>query len=154
MKIIGENGLGKLLKIILIVGIIIGIPVIVVIPFLFNHTTNIVYSMFVIYPNGLLMLGIAYQFVKPFKSLEENKPFSYENVKIMKVTGIISIIMSVLWLIDLLLMVFLIHNTHINYIIVLLFLSVLFFGVSIALYILSELLRQATDYKNENDLTI
>ncbi len=34
------------------------------------------------------------------------------------------------------------------------FLVVLFFGVSIALYILSELFRQANEYKSENDLTI
>ena len=36
----------------------------------------------------------------------------------------------------------------------LLFLCILFLGVSIALYILSELFRQATEYKKENDLTI
>ena len=34
------------------------------------------------------------------------------------------------------------------------FLSVLFFGVAIALYILSELFKQAYKYKEENDLTI
>ena len=62
--------------------------------------------------------------------------------------------MSLLWLIDLFFMIFVIGNKYINYIIVLIFLAVLFFGVSIALYILSELFRQATDYKEENDLTI
>lgn len=154
MSILGKNGLGNLLKVILICSFIIGIPLIIVMPFLLNHVNNVYASMFIIYPNGILMLGIVYQFIKLFKSLEDNNPFNYTNVKIMKVTGIISFIMSILWIIDLLFMIFIMHNMHINYIIVLIFLSVLFFGVSIALYILSELLRQATEYKDENDLTI
>ena len=45
-------------------------------------------------------------------------------------------------------------NTYINYILVMAFLSLLFFGVAIALYILKELLYQATKYKEENDLTV
>ena len=62
--------------------------------------------------------------------------------------------MSFIWIIDLILMIFLVHNTYINYIIVLLFLFILFFGVGIALFILSLLFKRATDYKEENDLTI
>ena len=65
-----------------------------------------------------------------------------------------SFIMSALWLLDLLLMILVIHNTYINYILVLLFLMILFFGVGIALWTLSLLLHQATEYKEENDLTI
>lgn len=154
MQILGDKGLGKFLRILLIVGFVISIPVIITSPFLLNHTRSRVYSMFIIYPNGVLMLGIIYQFIKLFKSLENNNPFTFENVKILKVTGVISIIMSILWLIDLLFMLLIIKNTYINYIIVLVFLSILFFGVAVALYILSELLRQATIYKEENDLTI
>ena len=45
-------------------------------------------------------------------------------------------------------------NTYINYIIVMVFLALLFFGVSVALYIIKELIEQATKYKEENDLTI
>ena len=37
---------------------------------------------------------------------------------------------------------------------ILAFLVVLYVGVSIALYILSELFKQATEYKEENELTI
>ena len=154
MSILGKNGLGNLLKIILICSFILGIPLIVVMPFLLNHVNNVYASMFIIYPNGILMLGIVYQFIKLFKSLEDNNPFNYTNVKIMKVKWIIYFIMSILCRIDVLFMIFIMHNMHVNYIIVLIFLGVLFFGVSIALYILSELLRQATEYKDENDLTI
>lgn len=146
--------LGKFIKIFLIIGMIISVPLIIVSPFLLNHTSKSMYSMFIIYPNGLLILIFIYQFVKLFKSLEDNNPFNDDNVKILKISGIISLITSIMWIIDLLFMILVIKNTYVNYIIVLLFLAALFFGVSIALYILSELFRQATEYKKENDLTI
>ena len=148
------NKLGKILKILLIIGTIVAIPIIVISPMLLNHTSKTIYSMFVIYPNGFLMVLFAFQFIKLFKSLENNNPFNYDNVNILKKGSIISLIMSILWFIDLLFMIFIIGNTYVNYIIVLIFLAGLFFGVFIALYILSELFRQATNYKQENDLTI
>ena len=146
--------LGRILRITLIIILILSIPTIIVLPFLLNHNYSIIYSMLIIYPNGLLMLGIMYNFIKLFKSLEINNPFNYDNVKVLKNTGNISFIMSILWIIDLLIMIFLIRNTYINYIIVLVFLFLLFFGVGIALYLLCLLFKQATDYKIENDLTI
>ena len=146
--------MGNLLKNIVIIGIIFAIPVIILIPFLLNNNYSILYSMIIIYPNGLLMVAIAIQFLKMFKSLEMNKPFTQKNVDILKKTGFLSFAMSLLWIIDLLIMVFIIKNTYINYIIVLLFLFILFFGVGIALWTLSLLWLQATEYKEENDLTI
>ena len=101
MQITGKKGLGKLLKIILIVGFFLAIPTIIASPKLLHHTRNSMYSAFIIYPNGVLMLGIIYQFIKLFKSLEDNKPFTIKNVNILKTTSIISLTMSVLWLIDL-----------------------------------------------------
>ena len=100
------------------------------------------------------MLGIIYQFIKLFKSLEKSEPFTYENVDILKRTSIMSLIMSIFWIVDLVFMILIMKNTYINYILVISFLSLLFFGVSIALYILKELMLQATKYKEENDLTI
>lgn len=148
------NKLGKFLKILLIIGFIAFIPLTLISPFLLEHTSKLAYSMIIIYPNGLLMSVIIYQFVKLFKSLELNNPFNYENVKTLKTTSIVSLIMGILWIFDLLFMLFIIKNTYVNYVIVLIFLAILFIGVSIALYILSELFKQATDYKIENDLTI
>lgn len=154
MEILGDKGLGKVVKVILILGFVISIPMIIVSPMLLHHTRNSVYSALIIYPNGILMLGIIYQFIKLFKSLENNKPFTLDNVSILKRTSLISFAMSILWIVDLLLMIFVMKNTYVNYIIVILFLSLLFFGVFIALYILAELMLQATKYKEENDLTI
>ncbi len=154
MQITGKNGLGKTLKIVLIIGFIIMIPAIIISPLLLHHTRNSIYSMFIIYPNGILFLYIVYQFIKLFKSLEDNKPFTTSNVSILRKTSFITLAMSILWLIDLLFMIIVMKNTYVNYIIVIIFLAVLFFGVSIALYILKELISQATKYKEENDLTI
>ena len=154
MQITGKKGLGKTLKIVLIIGFIIMIPAIIISPLLLHHTRNSLYSMFIIYPNGILFLGIVYQFIKLFKSLEDNKPFTTSNVSILRKTSFITLAMSILWLIDLLFMIIVMKNTYVNYIIVIIFLSVLFFGVSIALYILKELISQATKYKEENDLTV
>lgn len=154
MKKIEMNKLGRVLKVILIVGFIILIPILIASPMLLNHTRRTAYSMVIIYPNGVLLLAIVYQFIKLFKSLEVGKPFTFKNTKILKRTGFISLILSVSWFIDLLFMTLVMKNTYINYVIVLVFLSLLFFGVAIALYILGELIRQATIYKEENDLTI
>ena len=145
---------GKIIKIILIIGMIISIPIVLVIPFLLRHNISLLNTMLIIYPNGILMVGITWEFIKLFKSLEENNPFNRDNVKILKNTGTISFIMSGLWFIDLLDLVLIIKNYYVNYILVLIFLTVLFLGVGIALYILSALFKQATDYKEENDLTI
>ena len=145
---------GKIIKIILIVGMIISIPIMGIIPFLLKHSISLIHSMLIIYPNGILILGIIWEFVKLFKSLEMNNPFNRDNVKILKDAGTISYIMSVLWFIDLLDLLLIIKNYYINYILVLAFLVLLFIAIGISLYILSALFKQATDYKEENDLTI
>ena len=153
MKILGKKGLGQILKVFLIIAFILAIPTIICLPLIMNHM-KMVNSMVVIYPNGLLMLGLTYQFIGMFKSLEENRPFTLRNVNLLRKAGYISLFMSLVWLFDLLYLVFVIHNTYFNYILVFTFLMVLFFGVFIALYILSEMIKQATIYKEENDLTI
>lgn len=153
MKILGEKGLGQILKIFLIVAFILAIPTIICLPIIMNHMSR-GNSMIIVYPNGILMLAFVYQFILLFKSLEENNPFTFKNVNLLRRSGIISLILSCMWLIDLLYLVFIVNNHYFNYMLVLTFLMVLFFGIFIALYIISELIRQATIYKEENDLTI
>lgn len=155
MKITGENGIGKILKIFLQLCFYCGIIILVGLPFLLNKLgCNLGASMYVIYPNGIVLLMITHKFINLFNSLRLNNPFCEENVKILKTTGIISLIGSLLWLIDFLYEIILVHSEDIVFNCTLLFLCILFLGVSIALYILSELFRQATEYKKENDLTI
>ena len=155
MKIMGENGIGKFLQIFLEICFFIGIIILIILPFILNKVgLGLGASMYVIYPNGIVLLMITYKFIKLFKSLKLNNPFCEENTKILKMTGIISFIGAILWLVDFLYEIIFAKSEDIILNCVLLFLSVLFFGVFVALYILSELFKQATKYKQENDLTI
>lgn len=155
MKILGENGLGKILKIFLQTCFFGGIALLVILPFqlrLFGLHLNAI--AYVIYPNGIALLAIVYQFIGLFDSLKNNNPFCMENVKRLRLAGIASLIEGLLWGIDLIFQMFLARSIEPLILSVILFMSILFIGVSIALYILSELMKQATSYKEENELTI
>lgn len=155
MQITGENGLGKIIKIFLQICFYTGIAILIILPFILNkHGFRLGVSMYVIYPNGIILLIVTHKFIKLFSTLKDNNPFCEENVKTLKNTGITTLIGSAFWIIDFLYEMFLAKSTDIVLNCTLIFLSVLFFGVSIALYILSELFRQATIYKKENELTI
>ena len=155
MKVTGKNGLGSILKIILQIGFFAGIIVLASLPFILNlFGLNLNASFIIIYPNGIGLLVIIYKFIKLFDSLKNNNPFCENNVKILKSTAIVSLIEALLWIFDLLYETILAKTFDVVTIVVLLFLFILFFGVAIALYILSELFREATVYKEENELTI
>ncbi len=155
MEVKGKDGLGNLLKNILQICFYGGIIVLIALPiFLHSLGLNLNATAFVIYPNGTVMLMIVYKFIKLFDSLKNNNPFCDNNVKILRSTGRIALVGSILWIIDLFFEVFLAKTYDIVLIVTLAFLALLFFGVYIALYILSELLKEATKYKKENELTI
>ena len=145
---------GKILKKIIKIAFLVAIPIIIILPFIIKGENNIIFYMSIIYPNSILMLGIMYQFIRLFSSLEKNNPFTIDNVKILSNTSKISYSMSLLWIIDLFILLFGIKNNDLNYIIVIIFLSILFFGVGVALWLLSALFQKATVYKEENELTI
>ena len=65
-----------------------------------------------------------------------------------------SLTISTLIIIALLLTIFIYDYYSLQLQVALTFMSILFFAVGIALYILSELFKEATTYKEENDLTI
>ena len=115
---------------------------------------NLNATAFVIYPNGIALLVIAYQFIGLFDSLKNNNPFCMENVKRLEIAGKASIVESLLWVVDLLYEIILVKYFDIVILLVLIFMVALFIGLAIALYILSELFKQATEYKEENELTI
>ena len=155
MKLTGENGLGDLLKVFLQICFYLGVVILLILPFILkSFGLNIGASAFIIYPNGIVLLMIVYEFIKLFDSLKNNEPFCENNVKILRKTGIIAFSGAWLWIIDLLYEVILAKSSNIIFIIAMLFLFILYIGVSIALYMLSELFKQATEYKNENELTI
>lgn len=155
MKILGEDGLGRFLKIFLQVCFWGGIVLLIILPFELQMVgLHLNATAAVIYPNGIVLLVIVYEFIGQFNSLKENNPFCMENVKRLKHAGIASLVEALLWAIDLGYQLIFVKTTEPLFILVLIFLCILFIGVAIALYILSELIRQATEYKVENDLTI
>ena len=155
MEIFGEKGIGKFLKVLLQVCFWGGIAVLIVLPFLLQLVgLKLNATAFVIYPNGIALLVIVRQFIGQFDSLKNKKPFCMENVKRLKTSGIASLVETALWTIDLLYTVFLAKGADVIILLLLAFLIILFAGVSIAFYILAELIKQATEYKEENELTI
>ena len=155
MQVVGKNSIGNFIKIFLQICFYIGIVLLAILPILLRKIGfNMPLCMFILYPNGIILLLITRNFIKLFDSLKNNKPFCKENVKILLQTSIISFIGSIFWLIDLLYELYLVNSKDIVFNAILIFLSILFLGVAIALYILSELFNQAYECKTENDLTI
>ena len=155
MNVTGEKGLGNYLKVFLQICFYFGIVFLISLPFILSiFGFHINASAIVIYPNGIVLLIIMYKFIKLFDSLKNNNPFSEGNVKILKSASIFAIIEAILWIMDLMYEVILAQEIDVMFISILMFLAILFFGVSIALYILSELFKEAVNYKNENELTI
>ncbi len=110
--------------------------------------------VFLIYPAGILFLGLVTRFIKLFNQLKIENPFNHNTVKYLKQAMIISTSISLIIFIALLLAIFMYPSYTLTLKISLTFFTILFIGVGIALYLLSELFRQATEYKEENDLTI
>ena len=76
MKITGEQGIGKILKVFLQVCFYSGIIILVGLPFILNKLGfNLGASMYVIYPNGIVLLMITHKFINLFNSLRLNTPF-------------------------------------------------------------------------------
>lgn len=155
MKILGENGIGKFLKVFLQIRFWGGIVLLIALPLIAQIAkVHLNASIYVIYPNGIVLLVIVKQFIGQFDSLKNKNPFCIENSKRLKNCCIASLVETALLIIDLLYMIFLVKSEDIFVLLVMVFMIILFIGVAIAFYILSELIKQATEYKNENDLTI
>lgn len=155
MKITGEKGLGNILKTFLQICFGLGIMILIAIPFILQKfNLKIITSIITIYPNGIILLLLIQKFITLFNSLKNNNPFSEDNVKILRKTGIITIIGACFWIVDLLYGIIFAEEFNIIINLVMIFLFILYTGVSIALYMLSELFKQAVEYKTENELTI
>ena len=150
MKIVGKKGLGNIIKIILKICFWGGIAFLIILPIILK---NISIFEIMLYLNGITMLVIVKQFIELFDSLKIEKPFCNDTVERMNIASIAAGIMTGLFLIETIYK-FASDNSDIKINCILVFMTILFLGVAIALYILAELFRQATEYKSENDLTI
>ena len=141
MKIKGKNGIGILFLISM---------------YWIVRKVNLEFNWFIacIYPCGISFLVLIYQFIGLFNSLKESNPFCKENPKRMNIGMISSIVTCIFILIALLLSILVYNQYTLELKVALSFIFILFFGVSIALYILKELFIEAINYKEENELTI
>lgn len=155
MKIEGKFGIGNILKIFLEICMIIGLLILIFLLKLLD-LFNLKFDFFIatIYPCGLCFLGLIYQFIKLFDSLKNKNPFCKDNIKRLNYSIILSFIISILVFIALMLSIFAYsyYSNQLRYAIALV--GILFFGLGIALYILSALFKEAINYKELNDLTI
>ena len=154
MEIFGKRGLGNILKILLQFVLVLGILILISFPIILRFTNiSINPNIILFYPNAISLLLIIYQFIGLFDSLKNNNPFCENTVKRLKKSEKISGVTSVIWFLDILYEVIFVRNLN-PYILILVFLFILFVGVTIALFLLAELFNKAIEYKNENDLTI
>lgn len=154
MEILGKKGLGNFLKTILQIVFVIGILILIIFPIILRNVyMNINPNIVIFYPNAICLLLIIYQFIGLFDSLKMSDPFSENTVKRLRKAQKISAIASIFWILDFLYEAIVVRM-FIAFILVLAFMTILFIGVTIALYILSELFNKALEYKKENDLTI
>lgn len=154
MEVLGKKGMGSVLKILLQIAFIFGVIILVAFPIIiYNENPSINPNIVIFYPNAICLLIIMYQFVGLFDSLKTSNPFCENTVNRLLFSSKVCGIASIFWFIDFLYEAVLVKN-KVSILLVLLFLFILFIGVTIALYILAELFKQALKFKNENELTI
>ena len=156
MKIEGEKSIGSLLKIVLQICMVLGIIILICLYLILKYF-NLHFDLFamMIYPCGIGLLLLIYQFIGLFNSLKENNPFCHDNVIRLNKSMIISFVISFLIVIALCFSILLYNDYYtLRFNICIGFICLLFFGVGIALCILKELFKEAIAYKEENELTI
>ncbi len=152
MKVTGNKSISSLIKIFLQVLIGIGAIVLILLPLLLqkyiqyiNPTLDYYPALLLLYVSGIPAIIIVYEFIKLFGSLKADNPFVENNVKSLKISSLCSVIIAIEYGVGM----FLVTNSIFGIIIVGVFII-----AWLGLYILSELLQKAIEYKEENDLTI
>ncbi|MCL2383273.1 MAG: DUF2975 domain-containing protein [Oscillospiraceae bacterium] len=153
MKITGKGSISNFVEILLKIAFVVGIIVFILLPWILGqyleHITNQSNEFYwailiILYITGLPMLIIVYQFIKMFNTLKKATPFIMENVTYLRRASICSGIISLVYLVG----VFVFQSVFILVIIG------IFLVAWLGLYILSELFKQAIDFKEENELVI
>lgn len=151
MKITGKKSLGTLIEICLKMIMVVGIIIVLGLPFFLEkyrvwmHPQIEYYpTLVILYLSGIPALVIVYQFIKIFHTLGSNNPFCVENVKHLKTISTCSFIIMLEFMIG----IFFI--TSVFAIVIIGIFAITWLGT----YILSELLKEAIKYKEENELTI
>lgn len=153
MKITGESSISKYIKIALIGIFIFGCSVILFLPVIVKYYIEFLRldlieyyfpCLALLYSSGIPMLVIVYEFILIFGSLTKNTPFIIENAKYLKIASICCGIICIEY----------VFGIYVFKSIFTLIIVGIFLIAYLGLYILSELFKQAVEFKEENDLTI
>lgn len=169
MKITGKKSISSIIKIFLIILFVLCIVSIVIVPIfikkngvgsfkqvIFEEPLGI--TIIFIYLSSIPALIMLYEFIKIFSSLEKENVFSKIIANRFLITSICSIIIGIIYGINV--FVAQIKNSNFEYsaVIVYLFFSIItsmiFLILGIGLTILREIYKTAIKNKEENDLTI
>lgn len=151
MKVTGRRSLSTFIEICLKIIFVVGILIYITLPLLlnwyidiFNPILNYTAALIILYASGIPALIIVYKFIKIFKTLRLDNPFTLENVRHLNVISICSLIIAMEYAIGIFFIVSIFE----------VILIAVFIIIWLGAYILAELLRKAVEYKEENDLTI
>lgn len=151
MRITGKGSLSTIIGICIKGIFMLGIIITITLPFLlkkyveiFNPILNYHMALIILYVSSIPAIIIVYQFIKIFGTLEQDNPFIMQNVKSLKVISICSLIIAIEYIIGIFFIVSVFE----------IILIAVFIVTWLGGYILSELLKKAIEYKEENELTI
>jgi hypothetical protein len=153
MRIIDEKGLSGYVKKLLNLVFLGGIGILLCLPYLLNWYLDRLYYpaqrsyyflLFFLYFTGAFCLWIIYEMIKIFKTLNRKNPFMMDNVISLQKTAFSSFIIAAAYIVKIIF-----YNSFLTMVI-----TMIFVIAGLFLTILSEVFKQAVEYKEENDLTI
>jgi hypothetical protein len=154
MKVVGKQSVASVTKIALVSMMVITVGLLITLPWVITYYLKISYHMVnvyaktvllvMLYPCGILGFLIENELKKMFRTLETENPFVQENVKSLNRMGGYMVIVLALFIFKMIML-----NTVMTMVCG-------FACIIIALFcfVLSDVFRQAVQYKQDNDLTI
>lgn len=164
MKILGKKSLSSVVMVFLCILLILCIIAIlaggifIIRNFEFFTKDLLSETYILIYLSAIPALIMIVQFLQIFNTLKNEKIFEKQNVKRLSISYISSIIIGIMYAINVLLIYFGVNIPAEGYFIIYplanVALAIIFLIFGIGIVVLKEIYRKAIEYKDENDLTI
>lgn len=164
MKILGKKSLSSVVMLFLCVLLILciiaivagGIFVLSNLAFFTKDLLSITYIL--IYLSAIPALVMIIAFLQIFNTLKQENPFEKKNIKRLGTSCIASIVIGVIYAINVLLIYLGVGMVQERFFIIYplanVAISIIFLVFGIGIVVLKEIYRKAIEYKDENDLTI
>ena len=164
MKILGKKSLSSVVMIFLCVLLVLciiaivagGIFVLSNLAFFTKDLLSITYIL--IYLSSIPALVMIIAFLQIFNTLKQENPFEKKNIKRLDISYLASIVIGVIYAINVLLIYLGVGIMQKGFFIIYplanVAISIIFLIFGIGIVVLKEIYRKAIEYKDENDLTI